>query len=98
MTRSSSELRSEFKASLQLLGLIGDEVPSWSEETAFDLSRFQRSLEAARSVAMQTKDFSGVDQIKNMLIGAGVQVQMSKEGVEVIAGPNFDPTKLEALE
>jgi cysteinyl-tRNA synthetase len=98
MTRSSAELRPEFKASLQLLGLIGDEVPSWCKETAFDLSKYQSSLEAARSVAMQTKDFSLVDQIKNMLIGAGAQVQMSKEGVEVIAGPNFDPTKLEALE
>jgi cysteinyl-tRNA synthetase len=43
---------------------------------------------------MQTKDFSQVDALKTMLLDAGVEVRMSKAGVELIAGAGFDAAKL----
>ena len=94
--------KSQFKASAQLLGLL---LPIWDD--AFDqkisqkgqvmLSNLEGDLASARETAMQSKDFSEVDRLKSALIEAGVEVRMSKAGVELIAGPNFDPSKLEAL-
>ncbi len=46
---------------------------------------------------MDTKDFAPVDALKTALVGAGVEVRMSKTGVELDAGPNFDASKLEGL-
>ena len=46
---------------------------------------------------MESKDFSGVDALKQGLIAAGVEVRMSKSGVELVPGPGFDAAKLEAL-
>ena len=54
-------------------------------------------LGEARATAMETKDFSEVDRLKSALLEAGVEVRMSKEGVELVPGPNFDPAKLEGL-
>lgn len=50
------------------------------------------------ALAKQTKDFSAVDALKSALIAAGVEVRMSKAGVELVPGPDFDPAKLEALQ
>jgi cysteinyl-tRNA synthetase len=61
------------------------------------LSKLEQQLYSIRETAMQTKDFSEVDRLKSALIYAGVEVRMSKAGVELIAGSNFDPSKLEAL-
>lgn len=47
---------------------------------------------------MKTKDFSEVDRLKAALLDAGVEVRMSKDGVELIPGAGFDPAKLEGLE
>jgi cysteinyl-tRNA synthetase len=52
----------------------------------------------ARKGANESKDFSGVDALKSALIAAGVEVRMSKDGVELVPGPDFDPAKLEALQ
>ena len=46
---------------------------------------------------MATKDFTAVDAMKSALTAAGVEVRMSKAGVELLPGPGFDPAKLEAL-
>lgn len=50
-----------------------------------------------RTTAMETKDFSAVDAMKTALLDAGVEVRMSKTGVELEPGPNFDAAKLEGL-
>ena len=55
-------------------------------------------LEALRAAAVASKDFSAVDALKTALTAAGVEVRMSKEGVELLPGPDFDPAKLEALQ
>ena len=54
-------------------------------------------LDELRQMAMKTKDFSDVDALKAVLLAAGCEVRISKLGTEVIAGPTFDPTKLDVL-
>ncbi|EAP84544.1 cysteine--tRNA ligase [Sulfitobacter sp. EE-36] len=54
-------------------------------------------LDELRQMAMKTKDFSNVDALKSALLAAGCEVRISKLGTEVIAGPTFDPTKLDVL-
>ena len=53
--------------------------------------------ETARVRAMESKDFSEVDRLKSAFVDAGLEVRMSKTGVELVPGPNFDASKLEAL-
>jgi cysteinyl-tRNA synthetase len=64
-------------------------------------SEVLRSLSAqlfdARETAMETKDFSEVDRLKAALLDAGVEVRMSKNGVELLPGTGFDASKLEGL-
>ena len=62
-----------------------------------ELSEISERFEKIRTEAMKTKDYSDLDALKSALIEAGVEVRMSKEGVELVAGPNFDRAKLEAL-
>jgi cysteinyl-tRNA synthetase len=54
-------------------------------------------LDEMRKKALQTKDFSKVDLLKKQLTDAGAKVQISREGVSIEPGPNFDPSKLEGL-
>ncbi|TDE40695.1 cysteine--tRNA ligase [Antarcticimicrobium sediminis] len=63
-----------------------------------DLSAHEARLAAARQAAMESKDFAEVDRLKATYVEAGLEVRMSKQGVELVPGPNFDPTKLEGLE
>ncbi len=87
-----------FKASANLLGLLTDDMGAWSEKSdGIDLSLLAERLATLRSAAMETKNFGPVDDMKSALIAAGVEVRMGKEGVELVAGPNFDETKLESL-
>ena len=46
---------------------------------------------------MESKDFSGLDAFKAALTEAGVEIRMSKDGVELQAKPGADLSKLEAL-
>lgn len=85
------------KAAMQLVGLVGDVVPEWAAAPKVDLSSFEALLAGAREKAMETKDFSEVDRLKTGLIEAGVEVRMSKAGVELLPGADFDAAKLEVL-
>jgi cysteinyl-tRNA synthetase len=62
-----------------------------------DLHPYARQLARLRETALATKDFSRVDALKAALVAAGVEVRMSKEGVDLVPGQGFDPAKLEAL-
>ncbi|MFY0679808.1 MAG: cysteine--tRNA ligase [Thalassovita sp.] len=86
-----------FLASAQLLGLLSESLGDWAEQADVDLSALAERLAQARDTAMQSKDFSEVDRLKSALLGAGVEVRMSKAGVELLAGPQFDAAKLEDL-
>ncbi len=83
--------------SLAFMGLWGGETPDWAQVADVDLSAWVERLTALRAKAMESKDFSGVDALKAALVAAGVEVRMSKAGVELVAGPGFDGAKLEAM-
>jgi cysteinyl-tRNA synthetase len=61
------------------------------------LMKVQEKLQIERQIALKTKDFSEVDRLKAALLDAGAEVRMSKDGVEVFAGADFDASKLEGL-
>ena len=86
------------RASLRLLGFLDQGVPDWARTPVVDLTVETERLASMRAAAMITKDFSAVDALKSALIGAGIEVRMSKAGVELVPGPDFDPAKLEALQ
>ena len=85
-----------FLASAQFMGLLTEELGGWVSAGP-DLSAFADRLAALRVAAMETKDFSSVDAMKAALVEAGVEVRMSKAGVELMPGSGFDAAKLEAL-
>jgi cysteinyl-tRNA synthetase len=84
------------KASAALLGLLEDGMGGWTE-SGVDLAPYAARLEGLRQAAMLAKDFSPVDAMKAALLAAGVEVRMSKAGVELLPGPGFDAAKLEGL-
>ncbi|MBY6165681.1 cysteine--tRNA ligase [Pseudooceanicola nitratireducens] len=88
---------SALRATLQFLGLMGDTIPAWVDAGTDDFVALADKLAAAREAAMASKDFSEVDRLKSALIAAGVEVRMSKAGVELLPGAGFDPAKLEGL-
>ncbi|MFN3645049.1 MAG: cysteine--tRNA ligase [Gemmobacter sp.] len=80
------------RASAAFLGLLeGAEAPP------ADLSGLAARLAALRTAALASKDFAAVDALKTALLAAGVEVRMSKSGVELVPGPGFDPARLEGL-
>ena len=84
-------------ASGAFLGLLGEDLGAWAKAPDLDLSGFETQLFDARTAAMESKDFSEVDRLKSAFIDAGLEVRMSKTGVELVPGPQFDASKLEAL-
>lgn len=62
-----------------------------------DLTALAKKLADARAKAMETKDFTDVDRIKTALVEAGIEVRMSKAGVELLPAAGFDAAKLEGL-
>ncbi len=84
------------KASAALLGLLEDGMGDWAAQTV-DLAPYAARLTDLRDAAMAAKDFTAVDALKASLAAAGVEVRMSKAGVELLPGPGFDAAKLEGL-
>jgi cysteinyl-tRNA synthetase len=89
----------EFRMSAELLGLLTPEIGGWFDGTrdpdAEDLIEWALSLRAA---AKAQRDFARADALRDLLADAGVTVRDGPGGSEWEIGPNFDPTKLEALE
>ena len=84
-------------ASGQFLGLLASQAGDWGRSMEVDLSQLEGALDALRESAKLSKDFSSVDAMKAALIAAGVEVRMSKAGVELMPGPGFDAEKLPGL-
>ena len=82
-------------AGADMLGLLLPDMGAWAEVKGLDLNIYGKAIEVARAAAMQTKDFSDVDRIKSMLMAAGVEVRMSKAGVDLLPSAGFDVAKLE---
>ena len=83
------------KSSAQILGLLSDHMGAWAEENTFDLSKLEKLILISRDKAMKTKEFSELDNLKKSFIAAGLDVQMSKDGIKLIKSPNFNSSKLE---
>ena len=94
---SQSGDAASLRAGLSILGLASVGVPDWVASPDVDLSALEAQLFAVRQAAMKTKDFAPVDALKSALTDAGVEVRISKEGVELIPTANFDSLKLEGL-
>jgi cysteinyl-tRNA synthetase len=84
------------KAGAGLLGLLTPELGGW-ETVSVDLDALADRLDVARAHAKRTKDFSEVDRMKAALVAAGVEVRMSKDGVDLVPAVGFDPAKLDGL-
>ena len=89
-------LQRELVAGCFLVGIDLFAYRESSEKGPEGIPEYREKLVALRETAMQTKDFSAVDALKSALNAAGVQVRMTKSGVELVPGPYFDPAKLEA--
>ena len=85
------------RASMKILGFLDGAIPQWVNDRGPDLSVYSDQLAALRLEAMASKDFSAVDEMKRALMNAGVEVRMSKAGVELLPGKGFDLAKLEGL-
>jgi cysteinyl-tRNA synthetase len=82
-------------ASARLMGLLEDGMGDWVE--AVDLSALAEKLATLWASAKQSKDFAAVDAMKKALSEAGVEVQMSKDGVHLAPGAGFDMQAVEAI-
>ncbi len=84
-------------SSAQLMGLLEPAMGAWAAAPQADLSAHAARLSDLRAAAMETKDFAPVDAMKAALLAAGVEVRMSKAGVELLPGAGFDAAKLPPL-
>ncbi|MBV7409977.1 cysteine--tRNA ligase [Maritimibacter sp. DP1N21-5] len=75
---------------------LAHRVSEYREQKA-SLDRYAELLSGLRVRAVETKDFSEVDALKTVLTNAGVEVKMSKEGVELVPGKGFDAAKLAGI-
>ncbi|HDR29243.1 cysteine--tRNA ligase [Rhodovulum sp.] len=91
----------DFRATTDFLGLTDRNILSAARKFAdigdLALDHAKSLLVAAREQAMKSKDFSEVDRIKSVLIDAGVEVRMTRLGVELQSKRDFDPSKLDGL-
>ncbi|MEM8655080.1 MAG: cysteine--tRNA ligase [Pseudomonadota bacterium] len=83
--------------SLQFLGLMSDEAPTWAVPQGFDFMDYVQALKVSRRLAIETKNFDEVDRLKAGLVAAGVEVRMTKDTVDLVPVSSFDPSKLEGL-
>ncbi len=87
------------KRTAVLLGLLQMRQSAWLalNQPSVDLAPYAARMAELRAQAQQSKDFAALDAMKAALTAAGVEVRMSKAGVELLAGAGFDAGKLEGL-
>ena len=85
----------QLKADANLVGLMTPEFKDWAVD--FDLSKYEKVLMEVRSEAMITKNFDHLDDLKNKLSKAGVEIQMSADTVKLVPTLKLDLAKLERI-
>ena len=85
----------QLKADANLIGLMTPEFKDWAFN--FDLSKYEEALIEVRSEAMITRNFDHLDDLKDKLSKAGVEIQMSKDTVRLIPTLKLDLAKLERI-
>ena len=92
---SQSKNFAQLKADANLVGLMTPEFKDWAVD--FDLSKYEEALMEVRSEAMITKNFDHLDDLKNKLSKAGVEIQMSADTVKLVPTLKLDLAKLERI-
>ena len=85
----------QLQADANLIGLMTPEFKDWAFD--FDLSKYEEALMEVRSEAMITKNFDHLDDLKNKLSKAGVEIQMSADTVKLVPTLKLDLAKLERI-
>jgi cysteinyl-tRNA synthetase len=85
----------QLKADANIIGLMVPVFKDWAFD--FDLSRYEEALIKVRSEAMVTKNFDNLDDLKDKLLKAGVEVRMSKDSVKLVPTLNFDLASIERI-
>jgi cysteinyl-tRNA synthetase len=87
------------KRTAVLLGLLQMRQSAWiaQSQPSVDLAPYAARVTELRAQAQQSKDFAALDAMKAALTAAGVEVRMSKAGVDLVAGAGFDAGKLEGV-
>jgi len=85
----------QLKADANLIGLMTPEFKDWAFD--FDLSKYEEALMEVRSEAMITKNFDHLDDLKDKLSKAGVEIQMSTDTVKLVPTLKLDLAKLERI-
>jgi cysteinyl-tRNA synthetase len=82
----------------RLLGLLTDELGTWAEDAdvAPEVAGWIEQLLGDRVAARSAKNWARADEIRDLLVDAGVEVRDGQEPAWVLK-PEFDPAKLEAL-
>ncbi|MCG6883083.1 MAG: cysteine--tRNA ligase [Silicimonas sp.] len=86
------------KRMARLLGLLTDELGTWAEDAdvAPEVAGWIEQLLGDRVAARSAKNWARADEIRDLLVDAGVEVRDGQEPAWVLK-PEFDPAKLEAL-
>ena len=92
---SQSKNFAQLKADANLVGLMTPEFKDWAVD--FDLSKYEEALMEVRSEAMITKNFDHLDDLKDKLSKAGVEIQMSADTVRLVPTLRLDLAKLERI-
>ena len=92
---SQSKNFAQLKADANLIGLMTPEFKDWAFD--FDLSKYEEALMEVRSEAMITKNFDHLDDLKDKLSKAGVEIQMSADTVRLVPTLRLDLAKLERI-
>ncbi len=80
-----------------LLGLDFLKFEQFDKAASEGLQKLSEILNSEYQIARSSRDFSRVDFLKNALVEAGVNVQISKDAVELIPTAGFDPKRIEDL-
>jgi cysteinyl-tRNA synthetase len=104
MFRSREQSREVFRSSAEVLGLLSDELGSWFDQYKGmpDVPPDVRDLVALsvwkRQKAKEQKDFAAADNIRDILVHAGIEIHDRKDRPSSWGYlDNFDPSKLDAL-
>ena len=85
----------QLKADANLIGLLTPEFKDLAFN--FDLSKYEEAIIEVRSEAMITRNFDHLDDLKDKLSEAGVEIQMNKDTVRLIPTLKFDRAKLKRI-
>ena len=85
----------QLKADANLIGLLTPEFKDLAFN--FDLSKYEEAIIEVRSEAMITRNFDHLDDLKDKLSEAGVEIQMNKDTVRLIPTLQFDRAKLKRI-